>query len=148
MLLFVFENLRINLSFVNLRLLWDQCRCLFAQWCLILCDPVGSTAHQVPLSMGFPRQEYWRGLPFPSPGDLSHPWIEPASPALTGGFFTTSATWEAHYQMFFSIKSSLPLSESIPCALNCAQFTSKQKERKTRHSSHLPQPPQCIRRAM
>ena len=39
--------------------------------------------------MGFPRQEYWSKLPFPSPGDLSDPGIEPASPALTGGFFTT-----------------------------------------------------------
>ena len=40
------------------------------------------------LSMGFPRQEYWSGLSFPSPGDLSDPEIEPVSPALAGGFFT------------------------------------------------------------
>ena len=40
------------------------------------------------LSMGFPRQEYWSGLPFPSPEDLSDPGIEPTSPALAGGFFT------------------------------------------------------------
>ena len=42
--------------------------------------------------MGFPRQEYWRGLPFPTPGDLPDPGIEPtslASSALAGGFFTT-----------------------------------------------------------
>ena len=38
--------------------------------------------------MGFPRQEYWSGLPFPSPGDLPDPGIEPVSPALAGGFFT------------------------------------------------------------
>ena len=38
-------------------------------------------AHQAPLSMGFPRQEYWSGLPFPSPGDLPDPGIKPASPA-------------------------------------------------------------------
>ena len=37
-------------------------------------------AHQAPLSRGFLRQEYWRGLPFPSPGDLLNPWIEPTSP--------------------------------------------------------------------
>ena len=42
-----------------------------------------------PLSMGFPRPEYWSGLPFPSPGDLSDPRLEAASPALAGGFFTT-----------------------------------------------------------
>ena len=39
-------------------------------------------------SMGFPRQEYWSGLPFPSPGGLSDPGIEAASPTLAGGFFT------------------------------------------------------------
>ena len=44
---------------------------------------------QAPLSTGFPRQEYWSGLPFPSPGDLSDPGIEPTSPVLAGGFFTT-----------------------------------------------------------
>jgi len=38
--------------------------------------------------MGFPRQEYWSGLPLPSPGDLPDPGIEPMSPALAGGFFT------------------------------------------------------------
>ena len=53
-----------------------------------------TVAHQAPLSMNFSRQEYRSGLPFPTPGDLN-PGIEPASPALAGGFFTTSATWEA-----------------------------------------------------
>ena len=37
--------------------------------------------------MGFPRQEYWKGLPFPSPGDLPDPGFKPASLALAGGFF-------------------------------------------------------------
>ena len=41
-----------------------------------------TVAHQAPPSMGFSRQEYWSGLPFPSPGDLSDPGIEPRSPAL------------------------------------------------------------------
>ena len=62
------------------------------QSCPTLCDPVD---HQAPLSMGFSRQEYWSGLPCPLPGDLSDPGIEPVSltsPALAGGFFTTSAT--------------------------------------------------------
>ena len=48
-----------------------------------------TVAHQAPPSIGFPRQESWSGLPFPSPGDLPDPGIEPASPALAGGFFTT-----------------------------------------------------------
>ena len=49
-------------------------------------------AHQAPLSMGFSGQEYWSGLPFPSPGDLPDSGIEPvslASPALADGCFTT-----------------------------------------------------------
>ena len=41
-----------------------------------------TVAHQASLSMGFSRQEYWSGLPFPSPGDLPDPGIEPGSPAL------------------------------------------------------------------
>ena len=41
-----------------------------------------SVAHQAPRFMGFSRQEYWSGLPFPSPGELPHPVIEPRSPAL------------------------------------------------------------------
>ena len=48
--------------------------------------------------MGFSRQEYWSGLPFPPPGDLPDPGMEPLSlraPAVAGGFFTTTATWEA-----------------------------------------------------
>ena len=41
-----------------------------------------AVAHQAPLSVAFPRQEYWSGLPFPSPGDLPDPGIEPRSPTL------------------------------------------------------------------
>ena len=55
-------------------------------------------AHQAPLSMGFSRQEYWSGLPCPPPGDLPDSGTEPTSLmslALSGKFFTTSATWEA-----------------------------------------------------
>ena len=44
---------------------------------------------QSPLSVGFPRQEYWSGLPFPSPGDLPNSGTKPVSPALAGGFLTT-----------------------------------------------------------
>ena len=53
--------------------------------------------HQAPLSMGFSREEYWSGWPCPPPGDLPHPGIEPVSlmpPALAGGVFATSTTWE------------------------------------------------------
>ena len=52
---------------------------------------VGSVARQAPLSMGFHRQEYWSGLPFPFPGDLPDPRIEPISPALADGFLPTES---------------------------------------------------------
>ena len=45
-----------------------------------------AVAYQAPLSIGFPRQEYWSGLPFPSPGDLLNPKVKSLSPALAGGF--------------------------------------------------------------
>ena len=48
-----------------------------------------TVACQAPLSMRFPGQEYWSGLPFPSPGDLPNPGIEPKSPALAGRLFAT-----------------------------------------------------------
>ena len=55
-------------------------------------------ASQAPPAMEFSKQEYWSVLPFPPPGDLPHPGIEPMSlmsPALSGSFFPTSTTWEA-----------------------------------------------------
>ena len=58
-----------------------------------------TAACQALLSIGFFRQEYWSGLPCPPPGDLPNPGIKRSltSPALSGRFFTTSATWEASY---------------------------------------------------
>ena len=58
----------------------QSCQLFATQW---------TVAHQAPLSMGFPRQEYWNGLPLPFPWDLLDPGIEPAFPALAGEFFTT-----------------------------------------------------------
>ena len=64
-------------------------------------------ACQAPLSMGFFWQEYWSGLPCPPPEDLPNPGIELVSltsPALAGGFFSTSTTWEAQmYSRFLEI---------------------------------------------
>ena len=63
---------------------------VFSQSYLTL-DPVTlwTVARQAPLSVRFPRREYWSGLPFPPPGDLPDPGIEPTSPALAGRFFIT-----------------------------------------------------------
>ena len=66
-----------------------SCPTLATQWTL---------AHQASLSLGFPRQEYWSGLPFPSPGDLPDPRFELGSSALqavsciAGGFYTSQTT--------------------------------------------------------
>ena len=62
-----------------------------------------TAAHQVSLSMGFPRQEYWNELAFPPPGDLPDPEIEPMSPALAGGFFTSETLGKlsfTNYKMY------------------------------------------------
>ena len=57
---------------------------------LLTCfDTPWTVAHQASLSVGFPMQEYWSGLPFPFPRDLPDPGIEPVFPAVAGGFFTT-----------------------------------------------------------
>ena len=66
--------------------------------CSVVSDAAAprTAAHRAPLSMGFPGQESWSGLPFPPPRDLPYPGVQPASPvspALAGGFFTTSTTW-------------------------------------------------------
>ena len=80
-----------------------------------------TVACQAPLSMGFSRQEYWGGLPFPPPGDLPNPGIEPeslASPVLAGKFFTTSATWEAPMKFTSPQKSGLAHSLTVSMCHN------------------------------
>ena len=74
------------------------------QSCLTFCNLMNYMSLQAPLSMGFPWQEYWSGLPSPPPGDLPDPGTEPTSlmsPALMGsidGFFAARATREAHLE--------------------------------------------------
>ena len=64
------------------------CVCACVLSCVRLFVTPWTLAHQAPLSMEFPRQEYGSGLPFPPPGHLPDPGIEPRSLALVGGFFT------------------------------------------------------------
>ena len=71
------------------------------QPCLTLCDPMdcsppGSSVH------GILQARMWSGLPFPPPGDLANPGIEPTS-ALTAAFFTTSATWEVQAALIIKV---------------------------------------------
>ena len=56
-----------------------------------------AATRQAPLSMGFPRQEYWSELPLPSPGDLPDPGTESMSPALADGSFSTEPPGKPHY---------------------------------------------------
>ena len=62
-----------------------------------------TVACQAPLSVGFSWQEYWSGLSFPSPGDLPGPGIEPTSPALTDGFFTTESSGKPTLSAIFAL---------------------------------------------
>ena len=77
------STIRYHLTLVRM------CCCLVAKSCPTLSAIPWTVAHQAPLSMGFPRQEDWSGLPFLSPGDLPDPRIKPTSLALAGRFFTT-----------------------------------------------------------
>ena len=68
-----------------------------------------TVTHQAPLSTGFPRQEYWSGLPFHSPVDLPHPGFEPASPvcpALAGEFFTAQPAGKPNFPKRYSSNRS------------------------------------------
>ena len=74
------SNIRTHIAFLDVMSPW--------KWKCSLLSPVRlfatpwTVAHQAPLSMAFPRQECWNGLPFPSPEDLPNPWIKPGSPTL------------------------------------------------------------------
>ena len=84
--------------------------CLVAKSCQTLLWPHGLTgAPQSPLSMGFPRQESWSGLPFPSPGALPDPRIELSSSALAGRFFTTEPPGSPFYTQSTYVNPSLPV---------------------------------------
>ena len=75
-----------------------MCVCLCAQLLsrVQLFETPWTVAHQAPLSMGFPRQEYWSGLPCPPPGDLPNPGIYSAFPAMVDGFLTTEPPEKPH----------------------------------------------------
>ena len=82
--------------------------------CSVVSNPATpwTAAHQTPLFVGFFRQECWSHLPFPPPGDLPHPGIEPVSPALIGRFFTTEPPFQ-----FSSVAQSCPtLCDPMECS--------------------------------
>ena len=84
--------------------------------CVQLFATLWTIACQGPLSMGFARREYCGGLPCTPPGDLPDPGIEPAfltSPALAGGFFTTSTTLEENYHITKQFHSQVYIQEKL-----------------------------------
>ena len=72
-------------------LIYIYFRCVVTKVCPILLRPHGLLPARLLCPWGFSRQEYWSGLPFPSPGDLPNPGIESQSPARAGGFFTSES---------------------------------------------------------
>ena len=85
-------------------------------WWATVCGTPWTAAPQARPSMGFSRQEYWRGLPFPSPGDLLNSGIEPMYPALAGRFFTTDPPGKPYFTFtltLLAITILLFVSESL-----------------------------------
>ena len=81
--------------------------------------------------MGFSRQEYWSGMPSPSPGDLSNPGIKPGSPALAGGFFIIEASREAVGRLGTPLtKFNYLILTVCNMAFSLAMFTPKAKAKK------------------
>ena len=79
---------------------------------VLLFATLQTVACQAPPSMGFSRQEYWSGLPFPSPGDLPNPGLEPRSPALEADALTSEPPGVAYF--IYSVDVSVPISQFIP----------------------------------
>ena len=124
----VFERTRHSVLCI-LRTECFSCGGSVAKLCPTLATP-WNVACQAPLSMGFSRQEYWSGLPFPSPGDLPDPGIKPGSPALqtdsciAGGFLLTELHRNAFLNSFFFLYVSLsPLAQPCPPILDISWWS-------------------------
>ena len=104
--------------------------CLVAQSCPILCNPVDCIAHQGPLFMGFSSQEYWSGLPCPTPGDLPNPGIKPrfCLPHHRHILYCLNHQGRPRRQEWvaypFSRDSSWPRNETRVLCIACGFFTS------------------------
>ena len=79
-----------------------------------------TAAYQAPLSLGFPSQEYWNGLPFPSPGDLPDPGIKSVSPALQADSLSLSyqrSSWYADHNKLWKIPKEVEIPDHLTCLL-------------------------------
>ena len=89
-----FNLLSFHLLQIQGRFAWSSLRqrcCLIANCVQLFATPWPVACQAPPLSMRFPRQEYWSGLSFPPPGDLPDPGIKPTPPALAGRLFSTES---------------------------------------------------------
>ena len=88
--------------------------------CVWLLVTPWTVAYQAPPSMEFSRQEYWSGLPFPSPEDLPDPGIKPMSPTWAEGFFTTKPPWKpSKEQAYFNFMAAVTVSSDFGVQENC-----------------------------
>ena len=90
-----------------------------------------TVARQAPLSMKFSRQEYWNGLPFPSPGDVPDPGIEPVSPGLAGRFFTIEPSGKPGHR----VSSYYYYGSSYICSSSHARAAHKSRRQESRTGS-------------
>ena len=96
-----------------------DCGGLVPKLCLTLATP-WTVAHKAPLFSGFPRQEYWSGLPFPSPGDLPDPGIKSMSPALQANSLPLShqrSSWCADHNKLWKILKEMEIPDHLTCLL-------------------------------
>ena len=103
-----------------------HCASAFFFMCAQLCPTVrysvDCNVDEAPLSMGFPRREYWGGLPFSSPGDLADPGTEPGSlvsPALAGGFLTTVPPRKPRFPSYVQFSSVAQSCPTLCNPMNC-----------------------------
>ena len=100
----IIMNKSVKRETLTFKLHWFVCVCMLScVWLFVIWRTV---ACLVLPSMEFSRQEYWSGLSFPTPRNLSDSGIEHMSPALAGGFFTAGVTWEAPKRVFLGLNSS------------------------------------------
>ena len=103
---------------MSFRVLFLKCMHAQSLTCVLLFVIPHPVVLQAPLSKGFPRQEYWRGLPFPPPGDLPNPGIEPWSPALQADSLPTEPPEKPTlYSRLFHLFLSAYLGLKTTCAL-------------------------------
>ena len=110
-----------------------------------------SIAYHAPLSMGFSRQEYWSGLPFPFPGDLPNPGIKPGSPTLRADALTSEppgsprgkVSQYSHYKKLYDDSSKKKLKIELQVDPEIPLLSTYQKKRKTKTQLEKFHAPQC-----